>query len=133
MIEKRTEDAAVDVYGDRFSGNCYKVSLLLDLAGKAYRWHDIDILKGESRTPEFLALNPNGRVPAVKLADGRTMAESNAILYLLAIDTPWWPATDYERADVLRSSGADGPRSLPDPRPVELPVDKGEDDEEDRP
>ena len=51
------------VYGDYQSGNCYKVKLMLSLLGRPYEWHPVDILKGETETPAFLAMNPNGKVP----------------------------------------------------------------------
>ncbi|MEO7741448.1 MAG: glutathione S-transferase N-terminal domain-containing protein, partial [Usitatibacter sp.] len=58
------------VYGMAASGNCYKVRLLLEQLGEKYEWRETDIMKGESRTPEYLAnVNANGRVPAVVLPD----------------------------------------------------------------
>jgi glutathione S-transferase len=82
----------ITVYGFSPSGNCHKVRLLLEQlgcrAGQEYRWIEIDSSKGETRTPEFLAKNPNGRVPVIELDDGRVMAESNAILFYLAESTP---------------------------------------------
>ena len=62
------------------SGNGYKVRLLLAQLGIPYEYVETDIMKGETRTPEFLKLNPNGRVPLVVLEDGTPLAESNAIL-----------------------------------------------------
>ena len=57
------------VYGTAASGNCHKVRMALDILGEPYEWREIDILKGESRTPEFLAMNPTGKVP-VLVIDG---------------------------------------------------------------
>ena len=93
------------LYGDHFSGNCYKVQLLLALLKREYSWCDVDILKGESRTDDFLVMNPNGRVPLLKLDDGRTLAESNAILFYLADDTAYLPRERYARAMVLQWQG----------------------------
>ncbi len=66
------------------SGNCYKVRLILNQLNIAYERRPINILNGESRTPEFLELNPNGRTPLLILPDGTPLAESNAILFYLA-------------------------------------------------
>ena len=81
-----TNDDAITVYGFSPSGNCHKVRLLLEQIGREYRWVEIDSSKGETRTLEFLAKNPNGRVPIIELDDGRVLAESNAILCWLAED-----------------------------------------------
>lgn len=84
------------------SGNGYKVRLLLRRLGLPYALVERDILKGETRTPEFLALNPNGRVPVLVLEDGTALAESDAILVYLAEGTPWWPAERLARARALQ-------------------------------
>lgn len=81
------------VYGLRSSGNCYKLQLVLDQLGREYRWVDVDSARGATRTPEYLAKNPNGKVPLLELEDGRLLAESNAILCYLADGTPCWPPT----------------------------------------
>lgn len=90
------------VYGDSRSGNCMKVRWMLELSGRDYEWHAVDILNGGTRTEAFLALNPNGRVPVLQRADGSCLAESNAILYYLADGTPWLPSATFERARVLQ-------------------------------
>lgn len=72
------------VYGDFRSGNCYKLKLLLTLLDKPFEWVPIDIFKGETQSPEFLAKNPNGKVPVLELEDGTCLWESNAILNFLA-------------------------------------------------
>lgn len=90
------------VYGDMASGNCYKIALLLNHLDMAYEWQHIDIMKGESRTPAFLARNPNGRVPTLELPDGRCLAESNAILNFLASGTALLPDDPWLRALVLQ-------------------------------
>src|SRR4051794_20754238 len=79
------------------SGNGYKVRLLLARLGIDYRLVEKDILKGETRAAEFLALNPNGKIPLLMLEDGTPLAESGAILVWLAEGTPFWPATRLER------------------------------------
>ena len=68
------------IYGDQRSGNCYKVKLMMALRGFAYEWVDVDILKGETRSPAFLEKNPNGKIPVLELDDGSYLWESNAIL-----------------------------------------------------
>lgn len=77
----------ITIHGFSPSGNCHKVRLLLEQLGREYQWIEVDSSKGETRTPEFLAKNPNGRVPIIELDDGRVMAESNAILFWLAEGT----------------------------------------------
>jgi glutathione S-transferase len=71
------------------SGNGYKARLLLSQLGMRYRWVELDILKNETRTPQFLAKNPNGRIPALELQDGMCLAESDAILWYLAEESAW--------------------------------------------
>jgi len=90
------------VYGLRSSGNCYKLQLLLELTGTPYRWVDTDSSRGATRTPEFLALNPNGKVPLLVLEDGRRLAESNAILCYLAEGSAYLPADPWDRARTLQ-------------------------------
>jgi len=84
------------------SGNAYKVRLLLHQLGIPFERVETDIVRGETRTPEFLARNPNGRIPTLELEDGTHLAESNAILFYLAEGTPFLPATRFERALVLQ-------------------------------
>ena len=91
----------IKVYGDLRSGNCLKVKWALDRTGRAYEWIDVDIMAGESRTPEFLTINPAGQVPTVVLEDGRPLAQSNAILLHLAEGTDLIPADAYQRAKML--------------------------------
>ena len=83
------------------SGNGYKVRLLLHQLGLPFERIELDILKGETRTPAFLAKNPNGRIPTLELEDGTHLPESNAILWYLAEETPFLPATRLARAQVL--------------------------------
>lgn len=92
----------ITIHGMRVSGNCYKLQLLLAQLDRPYRWVEVDTMKGESRTPGFLAKNPNGRVPLLELDDGRCLAESNAILCYLAEGTPLLPADAWRRAQTLQ-------------------------------
>ncbi len=89
------------IYGDSISGNCLKVKWTADLVGLSYDWIETDVLTGETRTPAFLALNPAGQVPLIILADGRPLAQSNAIILHLAEASPLIPADSYERAKVF--------------------------------
>jgi glutathione S-transferase len=84
------------------SGNGYKCRLLLALLNIPYTRVDLDLDKGETRRPEFLARNPNGRIPALELEDGTVLPESNAILYYLADGTPYLPAERLARAQVMQ-------------------------------
>ena len=83
------------IYGDRGSGNCQKVSMTADFLNLPYRWVDIDIMKKESRTPQFLALSPMGQVPVIELDDGRCLAQSNAIIRYLAVGSSLLPADPF--------------------------------------
>jgi glutathione S-transferase len=83
------------------SGNCYKIRLLLHQLGIPLTRIQVDILKRESRTPEFLAKNPNGRVPLLELEPGKFLAESNAIIYYFAEGTPFFPEDRLEKAEVM--------------------------------
>lgn len=84
------------------SGNGYKVRLLLAQLGTAYRLVELDIMQGATRTLEFLAKNPNGRIPTLELEDGTFLAESNAILWYLAEGTKFVPAGRMGRARALQ-------------------------------
>ena len=88
------------IYGDRQSGNCYKVQLMCDLLGLQYQWIDIDILAGDTNNAEFLAKNPLGKIPLLELDDGRCLSESNAIINYLAFGSEYLPDTPYELAKV---------------------------------
>jgi glutathione S-transferase len=90
------------LYSMQRSGNSYKVRLALTQLGVPYRLVEVDILKGESRTPEFLAKNPNGQVPLLEVAPGRYIAESNAILWYVAGGTALAPDDRIDRADALQ-------------------------------
>ena len=90
------------LYSMQRSGNSYKVRLALALLNTPYRAIEVDILRGESRTPDFLAKNPSGQVPLLEVEDGRFLAESNAILWYVAIGTPLAPESRIERAEALQ-------------------------------
>ena len=90
------------LYDNRTSGNGYKPRLLLAHLGIDYEHVEIDILNGESRTPAFLAKNPNGRIPVLELDDGGCLAESNAILFYLAEGTRFLPSDRLARALTLQ-------------------------------
>ncbi|WP_454917594.1 glutathione S-transferase family protein [Xanthobacter sediminis] len=89
------------LYSTQSSGNSYKVRLMLAKLGRPFRLAEVDIFAGEHRTPEFLALNPEGRVPLLEI-DGRLLAESNAILFYLADGTRYLPDDAFGRAETLR-------------------------------
>jgi glutathione S-transferase len=86
------------IYGDLNSGNCLKVKWVCDKLALPYSWIDVDTLKGESRTHDFLRLNPAGQVPTVVLDDGRTLAQSNAIIRYLARGSALIPIGAYDAA-----------------------------------
>jgi len=84
------------------SGNCYKVKLALEQLALAYRWIETDPGRGETRSAEFLSMNPNGKVPTLVLDDGTFLPESNAILYYLAEASRLMPEERLGRARVLQ-------------------------------
>jgi glutathione S-transferase len=84
------------------SGNGYKVRLLLKQLGIPFERVELDITRGETRTPAFLAKNPNGRIPLLELEEGTCLAESNAIQFYLAEGTPFLPEERLARAQVLQ-------------------------------
>jgi glutathione S-transferase len=88
----------ITVYGDSISGNCLKVKFVADRLGIPYRWIETSVIKKETRTPEFLALNPAGQVPLAVLPGGKPLAQSNAIMLTLAEGSDLIPDDQYERA-----------------------------------
>jgi glutathione S-transferase len=90
------------LYSMQRSGNSYKVRLALAFIDAPYRAIEVDILRGESRTPEFLAKNPSGQVPLLEVAEGRYLAESNAILWYVAIGTSLAPESRMDRAEAMQ-------------------------------
>jgi glutathione S-transferase len=91
----------ITAYGLSVSGNCWKVRQILELTGGTHKWVEVDSNAGETRTPEFLAKNPNGKVPIVELEDGAVITESNAILAHFAEGTAYLPAPGLERTRVF--------------------------------
>jgi glutathione S-transferase len=83
------------------SGNGYKCRLLLRQLGISFERVDVDIMQNQTRSPQFLARNPNGKIPVLELGDGRCIPESNAILCYLAEGTPFLPSNRLERALAL--------------------------------
>lgn len=88
----------LQVYGDSISGNCLKVKWVADYLARDYDWIETSVLTGETRTSEFLRLNPAGQVPLMLLDDGRPLAQSNAIILHLAEGSDLIPLDAYERA-----------------------------------
>jgi len=92
----------VTLFGDLESGNVHKVQLVLRRAGIAYDRVDVSQARGDTRRPEFLALNPIGKVPTVVLDDADVLSESGALLYFFGVRSALWPADERWRAEVLR-------------------------------
>lgn len=90
------------LYNFASSGNCYKVRLLLTQLGVPFEKIEVNIVKGESRTPEFLAKNQNGRVPLLETESGQFLAESNAIIFYLSEQSQFLPQDRFLRAQVLQ-------------------------------
>ncbi|MGY3076455.1 glutathione S-transferase [Bradyrhizobium sp. LM6.10] len=90
------------LYSMQRSGNSYKVRLALALLNLPYEAVEVDILRGESRTPDFLAKNPSGQVPLLEVGGDRYLAESNAILWYVAVGTPLAPENRIDRAEALQ-------------------------------
>ena len=92
----------VRLYDNLTSGNGYKIRLLLTQLGQKFERVEMDIYHGATRTPAYLAVNPNGRIPVLETAEGKRLAESNAILFYLAEGTAFLPEEGWERAEVLQ-------------------------------
>ncbi len=88
----------ITLYEQHSSGNCYKVRLLLTQLKRPFRTVEVSARDGSTRTPEYLARNPIGKVPALELDDGRFLAESNAMLLHFAEGTRFLPTDPYDRA-----------------------------------
>ncbi|MEM8948111.1 MAG: glutathione S-transferase family protein [Pseudomonadota bacterium] len=86
------------LYATFGSGNCYKAHLVMSQLGIAYNTTWVDVLSGETREDWFLALNPNGTVPFLRLEGGATISESNAMLWYLAKGSELFPVNAYEEA-----------------------------------
>jgi glutathione S-transferase len=88
------------IYGDIKSGNCLKVKYTADLLGLTYEWVAVDVTKGGSRTPAYLAKFPQGQVPAIELDDERRLAQSNAIIRYLARGSHLLPDDPFIQAKI---------------------------------
>ncbi|WP_404934538.1 glutathione S-transferase family protein [Nitratireductor sp. L15S-10] len=90
----------MDIFGDQNSGNCLKVRYTADHLGLVYRWHELDIMAGESRTDAFLAMSPFGQVPVVRFDDGRVLGQSGAIIRYLARGSALLPDDPFAQAEI---------------------------------
>lgn len=90
------------VYGDIRSGNCYKIKLLMQFLNIAHEWVHVDILAGQTHTPEFEAMNRNAKIPVLQISDLEYLTESNAILNFLAEGSAFLPDSGLNRAKVLQ-------------------------------
>ena len=90
------------IYGDKRSGNCYKLELLTSILELQHEWIDVDILKGETRSAWFLEKSPNGKIPILELDDGRVLSESNAIMHYLAANSSLIPTSQFSFASLLQ-------------------------------
>ncbi len=91
---------AFTLFGDRISGNCLKVAYVADYLKLPFAWREVDVVGGETRRPDFLKLNPAGQVPVVQWADGRTLAQSNAIIRYLARGSDLLPEDGFAQARI---------------------------------
>ncbi len=91
----------ITVHGYSISGNCWKVAQILRSTGHAFAWVEVNSNAGEARTPEFLAINPNAKVPILVLDDGQVVTESAAILCHFAEGTAWLPPPGLLRTRVM--------------------------------
>lgn len=90
------------LHEDPISGNCYKIKLVASLLGVRLALHSYSVLKGETRTPEFLNfINANGRIPVLQVGD-RFLPESSAACLYLADGSRLIPEDRFDRADMLR-------------------------------
>ena len=96
------DNAAMTVYGDSISGNCLKVKFVAEALGLPYDWVEVSVLNKETRTPDFLAMNPAGQVPVVRFADNGVLAQSNAIILHLAENSGLIPDDAFERAQMYQ-------------------------------
>ena len=97
---RERQPRVMKIFGDLGSGNCLKVKYTADYLRLPYTWLDVDILKGETHTPQFLAKFPMGRIPAVEFDDGRRLAESNAIIRYLARGSALLPQDGFVQAKI---------------------------------
>src|SRR5581483_12404515 len=90
------------IWGQEASGNCYKVKLLAAHLGRPLEWVRVDVTRGDTRTPQFLAISPAGQVPLLRCEDGSHLAESGAILWYLGEDSRFVPREPLARARMLQ-------------------------------
>lgn len=91
----------IKLYGSSDSGNAMKPRWVLEYLAIPFEWIETNAFNGETRTPEFLKINPAGQVPTIVLQDGRTLAQSNAIMLHLAEGSALIPSDPYDRAKML--------------------------------
>jgi glutathione S-transferase len=101
-VQQRAKGIDMKLYDDPISGNGYKARLLFALLSKPYEYVPMNIMRGETRTKEFLRKNLNGRIPVLEIESGECLAESNAILYFLAQGTCYWPTGKFHQAQVMQ-------------------------------
>lgn len=93
---------AFTLYSNQGSGNCYKVRLLMHYLGHALTIHEMDVVANECQKPEFLKINPVGKVPTLIFEDGRVLSESNAILLHFADGTDLMPTEAFDKAKIYQ-------------------------------
>jgi glutathione S-transferase len=98
----RAAPGKLTLYGDSRSGNCLKTKWTAERLGLDFRWVELDITRGDTRTEEFQRLNPSGQVPCAILPDGRPLSQSNAIMIYLAEGSELIPVEAYERARMFQ-------------------------------
>ena len=86
------------IWGDSLSGNCLKVKFICDYLSIPYEWIEVDVMSGKTKQEKFLAINPMGQIPVIQLEDGRTLAQSNAIIIFLARDSDLIPEIPFNEA-----------------------------------
>lgn len=99
----RRDIKRLTLYGDSISGNCLKAKWTAEYLGVPFDWVEVDILKGNTRTEDFLAVNPAGQVPLARWPDGRVLPQSNAIMLCLAEDarSDLVPADPFRKAQMM--------------------------------
>jgi glutathione S-transferase len=90
------------VYGDIKSGNCYKVKLVLAILAIGHRWHEMDILQGDTQDDWYLAKHPFGKIPLIETQDGKVLSESNAIIGYLAEGSGLIPDDPFAKAQMYQ-------------------------------
>jgi glutathione S-transferase len=88
------------IHGDLGSGNCLKVKYTADVLGLPYTWVPVDIMKGEAQTAAFRCMNPAGQTPVLETADGKYLAQSNAIIRYLARGSSLLPDDAWTQAKI---------------------------------